>query len=453
MSISRVFDIARRSMAVYQRSIDVTAHNVANSSNPDYSRQRILFGTENSQVLSGFVWGSGVKIDMLQRVRDQMTDSQIRINNNKLFQHTQHSAIMGQLEKLFSEPSQLGLSNLTTEFFNAWNELSVNPTSIPLRGDVIRAAEKIAAKVKYINDGMDTLRSEILNESRGKVTQLNGMLKELQSINKQIFESTSVGLSPNDLLDRRDKIIDDLSKLANITVTYDSANMANVSIGGVFAADKSFAAEFKISEVNGRLTLSTISGDNTATINGGELYGLFDNFSTNIPNYRDRLNSIITSMMNAINGEHSTGYSITDPPLTGINFFEGFQNGILTINPDIIADPRYIAVSSDGTNGNGSIAMKIFELSTKKLNNGMTILDSYSGLISELGSSKQNADSLAEANSLILMQLEQQKASYSGVSIDEEMTNLIRFQRSYEASAKLIRVADDMLETLLGLVR
>ncbi len=453
MSISRVFDIARRSMAVYQRTIDVTAHNVANSSNPDYSRQRITFGTENTQILNGFVWGSGVKIDMLNRVRDQMTDSQIRNNNQKLFYHNQHSAIMGQLETLFSEPSEIGLSNLTTEFFNSWNELSVNPTSIPLRSDVIRAAERIASKVRTINDGIDILRSEILSESRGKVTQLNGMLKELQSLNKQIFESTAVGLSPNDLLDRRDKVIDDLSKLVNITVTYDSTNMANVSIGGIFAADKSFSAEFTISEVNGRLTLNTLNSNNHATINGGELFALFDNFSNNIPKYRDRLNSIITAMVNAVNSEHSTGYSISDPPLTGINFFESFENGILTINPDILADPKYIAASSDGTNGNGSIALKIFELSTKRLNNGMTILDSYSGLISELGSSKQSSDNLAEAGSLILMQLEQQKASYSGVSIDEEMTNLIRFQRSYEASAKLIRVADDMLETLLGLVR
>src|SRR3989304_2609225 len=104
MSVSRIFDIARRSLGVYQNAIYVTSHNISNSSNPNYSRQRVILGTEYAEMNGGFIWGSGVKIDEVNRVRDRLNDSQIRLNNQKLYYNQNRSVLLGQLESVFTEP-------------------------------------------------------------------------------------------------------------------------------------------------------------------------------------------------------------------------------------------------------------------------------------------------------------------------------------------------------------
>jgi flagellar hook-associated protein 1 FlgK len=453
MSISRIFDLSRRSMAAYQRAMDATAHNIANASNPLYSRQRVVFGTENPQILGGMSWGTGVKIDQLLRVREQLTDSQIRTNNQKFYNNNERSSINGQIEVLLSEPSELGISTLMESFFSSWSELSVTPNSSSLRNDVIRSAEKLASKVNNVYEGLDIIKGDLLNDAKAKVTELNSLLSQVQSLNVQINEATLMGSAPNDLLDSRDAVIDELSKLVNITVSYDSNNAASISVGGVFAADAANSAEFKLTEINGKLSIATKDGSTAANINGGELFAVTDVYSNQIPKHQAKLDSVINTLVESVNNIHVTGYSITNPPGTGVNFFEGYENGVLKINADILDDPNNIAVSSDGTDGNGDIAVLIAGLNGSKVLGGSTLAESYSTLVSEIGNNKLSADQLAESSRLVLQQLETQKASNSGVSIDEEMTNMLMYQRSYDASAKMIRVADEMLQTILSLVR
>ncbi|MEJ2616712.1 MAG: flagellar basal body rod C-terminal domain-containing protein, partial [Ignavibacteriaceae bacterium] len=175
--------------------------------------------------------------------------------------------------------------------------------------------------------------------------------------------------------------------------------------------------------------------------------------SNTIPQYQDNLNNVMNTLVESVNNVHSKGYTNTGSPETGINFFDSYQNGVLKINDRILSNNNYIAASSDGTSGNGDIAVSIAGLSSQALINGSTISDSYSNLVSSIGNDKNTSDQQANSGQLILQQLQDQKNSYSGVSIDEEMTNVITFQRSYDASAKLITVADQMLQTVLNLVK
>ncbi len=452
MGLSRVFDISIRSMSAYQQAMDTTSHNVANSSNPDYSRQRVTFSTELPQKLKGMMWGSGVKIDEVLRLRNQLTDTQIRTNNQDYYNNSTRSAIQAQAEVLFSEPSDLGISKLMDSFFNSWSQLAVTPNSNPLRLDVVRSAQALASKVDNIYTGLNTIKEDLLDESRAKVSELNNLLKQTQSLNAQIFNASSAGYVPNDLMDQRDKVIDRLSQLANINVSYDESNAAVISVGGVFAANKTTFTTFQVSSKNGKLGISTSDGVSTAALNGGELYAVTDSYSNVISGYQNKMNQIMGSLKDAVNNIHSTGYSIGTQPETGIDFFESYGDGKLVINQDIILDPSKIAVSADGTEGNGDIAVALSSLADQKILNGASLSDNYSSLVSEAGRNKQSADQLADANNLVIQQLQQQKSSYSGVSIDEEMTNMIRFQRSYDASAKMVKAADEMLQTILSLV-
>jgi flagellar hook-associated protein 1 FlgK len=400
----------------------------------------------------GFIWGSGVKIDDVNRVRDQLNDSQIRLNNQKLAYNQNRSIMLGQLESVFTEPSDLGLASIANEFFNSWSELSVTPNSMALRDNVIQKAEKLSARVNNIHEEIDTMQSGIISDFKSKVASLNSYLRQVDDLNKQIAKTSTVGQNSNDLMDKRDEVIDELSKLANINVTYNDDNAAMISVGGVFAVDNVNYMQFKIHQKDGKLQVVTEDGNNTMNLTGGELFALSDTYSNTIPNYLNQLNEIVNAIFDKVNNEHQKGFTIDDPPQSGQQFFESYINGELKINEDILNDPKKIAVSSDGTNGNGDIAIAISELQGAQILNGATISEAYSFLVSNIGSDKLNAQETAEGSELVSAQLEQQRSSVSGVSVDEEMTKIIIYQRSYDASAKLIQVADEMLQTILEIV-
>jgi flagellar hook-associated protein 1 len=452
MGLGRIFDIARSSMSAYQQALDVTSHNVANSSNENYSRERVDLSARAGQQQGGLIWGTGVQVDQISRARNQLTDTQIRNNNSKYSDNYQRSTILSQVESLFTEPSDLGISSLIDTFFNSWNELAVTPNSSTLRAGVVRAAQNLSSQVQSVYEGLDEIKSNLLSDAKSKTNDLNRLLKQVQDLNTQIASASVTGGENNDLLDQRDHVIDELSSLVNINVNYDSSNTAIISVGGVFAADQSTSVEFKIDSSGDGLALYTSDGENKASIKGGELYAVTDSYSNYINKYQGSLDTVINTLVDSVNSVHSTGYTNSDNPETGINFFDSYKDGVLKINDDILTNNNNIAVSSDGTQGNGDIAVKIADLSQQQLLNGTTISDSYSNLVSGMGNDKLTADQLSDSSQLILQQLQDQKNSYSGVSVDEEMANVIKFQRSYEASAKLITVADDMLQTVLGLV-
>ncbi|MCK9211155.1 MAG: flagellar hook-associated protein FlgK [Ignavibacteriaceae bacterium] len=453
MGISRIFDISARSLATYQQALDISSHNIANASNPDYSRQKAILSPEKSELVNSLSFGTGVKLDLIQRQRDTLIDSQIRTNNQKYSDNSKRSDILGQVEQLFGEPSDLGLSTTLNSFFNSWSEASVSPNSSPLRFDILRSAENLSNKVRDIYEGITNVKSSLMSDATDIVSNVNNYLKEIQSLNSQIYEVHLKNQQPNDLLDQRDVVIDKLSKLVNINVTTDSSNTVIVSIGGVFAVDKTMAKEFQLTEDNGKLTIKSGVDGSSINLTGGELFAVTDIYSKTIPGYLEKIDSLMNTLTDSVNQLHASGYTITDPKQTGVNFFDGYKDGVLTINSDIMNDPNKIALSKDGTAGNAEIATKIADLSSAKLLNGTTLSDNYGSLISEIGSQKQSSDQMAQSNQLVLQQLDQQKSSVSGVSIDEEMTNVLKFQRAYEASAKMIKIADEMLQTILNMVQ
>ncbi|MFA4923747.1 MAG: flagellar hook-associated protein FlgK, partial [Ignavibacteriaceae bacterium] len=207
MGISRIFDISQRSLATYQQALDIASHNIANASNPDYSRQKPVLSPDKSEYNGSFVFGTGVKLALIQRQRDNLIDSQIRANNQKYSDNSKRSDILGQVEQLFGEPSDLGLSNTMNSFFNSWSEASVSPNSSSLRFNLLRSAENLSNKVRDIYEGVTDIKSSLMDDAKNIVSNVNNYLKEIQSLNNQIFEVSLKNQQPNDLLDQRDVAI------------------------------------------------------------------------------------------------------------------------------------------------------------------------------------------------------------------------------------------------------
>jgi flagellar hook-associated protein 1 FlgK len=452
MAISRTLSVAQSGLQVYQEALDVTSNNIANSSNTSYTRQRVLLQSAVPTQTANNIWGNGVTLADIQRVRDTLTDSQIRTNNAAYSYNNQLSTDLNNVQSLFSEPSTNGLSDATSSFFTSWQNLAVTPNSVSLRNNVIQSAQSLSDKIKSINDGIASVKTDTVSELNDKLKTLNNDLKQIQSLNTQITAAQAANQSPNDLMDTRDKLIDDISNLTNVNVTSDSSGATVLSIGGVLAVDRSSFTQFSAVEVNGKLTIKSSGGASPTSMSGGEINAVMDIYNNYIPNYQSSLDSYVNRLMTSVNTLHQTGYSVTDPNKSGVSFFDGYSDGTLNINKDLVNDPNKIAISSDGTSGNGDIATSIADLTNQKDSSGTTITDNYTSLISKVGSDTQYATNQSDSYSTLLTSLNNQKSSYSGVSLDEEMTNVIQYQRSYEACAKVISTANQMLQTLIAMV-
>jgi len=452
MAINSLLDMSAKSLAVYQKALSVTSNNIANANDPHYIRQRVVLGAERPDVYSKLSVGNGVKIEYIQRLKNQTLDNQIvKYNSDRTFSEKQ-SNVVSQIETLFSEPTDLGMANLLTSFLNSWEEMSVNPTSVPLRTNVLQNAQKLSVKANSIYEGMEELKRDLGKESVDAITDVNNYLTEINTLNKQIYESSIMGNTANDLLDSRDKSVEELSKLVDVNVIYDNYNVANVSIGGVYAVGRLSKIELKTVEEDGKLLIKTKDGTTPVSVSGGELASMQKSYNKDIKSYEKQIDDVLKSVYDEVNNLHVTAYSNTVPPETGIKFFSNYTSGKLEINSEIVKDVNKIAVSADGTDGNNEIAKKIALLKTKELASGLTISDTYSNLVSAIGYEKVLQDQNAESFDLVISQLQEQKSNYSGVSLDEEMADVLNFQKSYDASAKLIGIANQMLETLINMV-
>jgi len=453
MGLSRIFDTSRRSLLAYKRALSVTANNVANANNADYSRQRTIFSSVAPDNRTRLAIGAGVQISDIQRIRNSILDKQIREYSENQSAAKKQSDALGSIENLFSEPTKQGLSNMINKFFNSWNNLSVDPTSIALRNSVINSAQQLTGKLQNIYEGINSQRGDLQKDAENLVGQINNYTKDLKEINKRIYESSVVGNNVNDLLDKRDKILKGLSQIVNTQVNIDQNGVANVSIGGIFAVDRLHQINFQVAtDKSGKFSVLTQDGNARVTIRKGKLYADYNTVNNLIPDYKSQLDSFAFALKDNVNAEHRKGYSLNSPTTNGTDFFSSYSDGVLKVNSNILKDSKNIAVSSDGTNGNNDIALSIAKLQDAKIMGGNTVQEGYQNLVTKIAAEKQFQGQNSDTFGLVLNNLEQQQSSVAGVSIDEEMTNILKYQRSYDASAKLITVADQMLQTLLQMV-
>ncbi len=464
MSIGRLFDISVRSMSAYQQALDVTSNNISNASNPAYSRQKVILSSEVAENGTGV----GVKVQDVLRIKNDLLGVQIAKYQSTLADADKRSEMLRQVESIISEPSSNGLSNYITEFFNSWDQLSTNPNSIPIRLNVIQKAKGVGDRFKQILDGLDVVQSTLLTDANATIIQINDQLKQIGDFNSKIYEAVTRGLNANELKDQRDEAIAKLSKKVNLTVHFNETGSANVSIGGVQGADQYGANQFEMMIIDGKMRMVSTSDSTTvAVVNSGELYAITDLYTNKTPQYKSEFENLQRVFVNKVNDLHLTGNSLiqgvsskTNVPFFGDTIISGvavdaISNGQININSSILSDPKNIAVSEVANNdGNGGIANKIarlFDSAFGELNN-QSFMDYYSTTLNSFGMEKVSSDNSVESSSAILQQLNNERTSYSGVSLDEEMTNVLRYQRSYDAAAKMIKVADEMIQTILQMV-
>jgi flagellar hook-associated protein 1 FlgK len=428
---------ALRGVQAQQAALNVVAHNIANVETPGYSRQEAVFSAAPSLTLpggakadgTGAQLGQGVEVLTYRRLRDDFLDLQYRAQTMAAGQSDVTAKRLSVVQSGLATGTDGDLGKLMDKFWTSWDTLAANPTNADAKAAVVGAAQNLAQR-------FTTLDADIAAAGTQATTAVTDMLSdsgpikpiadELAQLNQQINMQQGAGNEPNDLLDRRDLLLDQLSQYGQVSVAPDPTlgadgkpaypGMIQVSFGG--------AATPLVSQ-------STVTMPTTATLSatpGGQLGGLQD-VAAKANGYRTTLATMAASIISSVNSASAT------PVFSGTG-----ANDIA-----VVATAATISAGAGGgAAGDNSAANAIRAL------RGGTADTTYAGLVRQIGSDVATATSNNTTANSVLDSITAQRAATSGVSMDEEMTNLIRFQRGYQAAARALTTMDDLLNQLIN---
>ena len=451
MSLSSLFEIGRRSLAGYQSAIDTTTGNIANANNEGYTRRRVDLSYLSSNQSGITSFGTGVNGTDLQRMRQRFAEYSLWRENNNLGKFEKTESLLKQIESVLGSEGDGSIQSVLNEFWSAWNDLANDPESTATRALVKNKGQLLTDTFNNAHNRMIQMQRELTPEINETVNTVNQISNQLLAINQQL----KINQSP-DLMDSRDQLITDLSKIINIEVKEKDNGEVSILFGGHILISENKAnplqAKFDATDNVHSVSLTFKDSNYEPEIQGGSLAGLMDVYNNNIPNYLNQLDTLAVNIVQGVNSVHSAGYNIAGT--TGINFFDPNVSGASSfrMNNAVVNDPNLIA-SRSATEGIGanSIAESIFNLQNSTFVANETPSDFYTSLVTEIGTDISDAEFQRSSQELITQQLQNQRDEITGVSLDEEMTKLILYEQSYQAAAKIITTVDQMMDTVLSL--
>lgn len=444
-----------------QSALDVAAHNTANASTPGYSRQRALLRTSepftypafNRTGLPGQI-GTGVTIAAIQRVRDGFLDGQINEQTALQGYWTTRQDELAKIETVFPEPAGSGLGTVLGRFWSAWEDVAADPTSSAARDALVGAAETLASRFARDSGQIRTLIDGTDHSVELRVAEINDLATRIAGLNDQIQRVVVTGDHANDLEDQRDALVEQLNAILPVRSERQADGTIIVLAEGIDLVNHGFARRMDaVDDANGH-AVPTWSTGAAVTLGEGALGALVELRDTDYAGIAARLDELAKGVADAVNAAHVTGVDATGA--TGLALFSyvaGNEAATLTVNATIAADSRRIAASAaPGQPGDGSVAGQIADLRASLLfaSGGQTAGDFYASLIGEIGSDSRQAAEMATNQGLVVSHLQRRRESISGVSLDEEAADMIRFQHAYSAAARVITTVDAMLDQLIN---
>jgi len=459
-----ILGIAARSLQTQQTAITVTGNNLANSSNPAYARQRAEIVESPSTPSSVGLIGTGSEVTTIEQIRSALVDGQIQSEASTMgYWQQQQEALQTAQADLGQQittstaggdtTTAQGISGALSDLFDAFQGLSTDPTSMAQRQVVLMKASNLADQFNQASQELGSLRSSLNDTLQSNVADANSLLSDIANLNSEISteELQSKG-SANDLRDERQAKIEELSGLVKIDTAPQADGTVNVSIGGqLLVSGGSVMDTLQTHDAGGgQLVVQTATGGTTLTLGGGSMQGIIDVRDGSLATLSGDLDSLASQLITQVNTIHDAGYSLTGS--TNAKFFEGSDAGTISVNTALLDDPSLLQASgTSGVTGDNQVALQLAQLATQPLAglDNQTLGQSYDGSVASLGQALSSANGNVSDQQIIQNMLQQQRDSVSGVSIDEEMTNLMTYERAYQASAQVITVVDTLLASLM----
>lgn len=438
--------IGKSGMGAAQRAMDTAAHNLANINTDGYTRQRVELRTAASQreVISRHGTtqvGMGVDAAAIIRIRQAFSDGVFRD------QKSQSASTKAQAEMLARAEAALGtvddgLPAAVETFWNAWEGLSQDPTNLTLRDQVLDAGRAVARWFGSASTSLSAVASEATGRAAESVEAINQAAVALADLNERIRDVVGRGGSPNDLLDERDRLLDELGGLSGATSVAEANGEVRVFIGSVPIVDQDRAHLLELA-TDGTPQWADDGKPVAAT---GKLGADVSMAAGTIPGYLADLDAVAVAFRDLVNTTHAGGFDLNG--VAGGAFYAGTSAADLGLAAGLHA--RSLAASAAGQTGDGNHALAMGSLRDYLGASGQTIGGDLRTLAGRIGTAAVRAESQSAVDEATLASLEDRRLSEQGVSIDEEMTDMLRFQRAYEASARVITVMDQMLDRLIN---
>jgi flagellar hook-associated protein 1 FlgK len=452
-------ELASRALRAFQRGIDVTGHNIANVNTRGYSRQTVEFTETDPTTFRGMTsitLGTGVTVASVNRIRDVFLDNRIFDMGGEQGRFHALSSGLANVDPIFNETAGSGISSALNAFFNAWSSLASNPNQPAALMTVQQTGQTLAAKIRGAYRDLSTLESQFSEQIRESLQEADRLSQRIYELNVEIRARTAAGETPGDLFDQRDLAIEDLSKIVDVNIQRKQDGTINVYSNGFTLVDD--VAGYAIPKSFDASTYTLTDGSRTVALGGGSVYGLME-ASNRATAYRAELDTLANTLRTEINAAHASGTNANGT--TGINFFNDVlappQTGAIDfdLSAEVKADIRNISSGTSGSSGDGGLALAISQMRDQQsgLLSNRTFGEFYSELVATMGRDSRSASASLDTAKLVVQQIDLQRQSVSGVSLDDEMATMLRFQRSYQAAAKALSIFDEVTEDLINMVR
>lgn len=459
-------EIGTRALDASQLAIDVTSQNVANVGTPGYSDQVVNleetapYTPPDSSPTRPSNLGTGVEVASVTRLTNSFLNQSVYTANGNLGAYNNINNILTQVQSAFNEPSTTGIGSEMTSFFNSFSNLATDPTSVADRTTVLDQAQSMIDEFNTVSTSLSQLSPQIQAQITSTVGTVNTLATQVASLNQQIEVNTAAGNQPNDLLDQRDNLVNQLSSLVNVQVI-NSNNPKTGQPNGSISIDIGGFALVQDGTVNTLPSQNTLPSDPPALLtsdgaqiplSSGELYGL-GKADALVANYQANLNSLASNLITAVNNQHEAGYGLDG--VTGRPFFSGTDASDIALSSAVANNPNAIAAATPPppgnsvATGNGDNATAISNLASAPIVNGSSLTDLYNAQIAQIGADAQSYQSKANNQQQVVTQLQNQQQSVSGVNLDDELTNLLQYERAYQAAARVINTMDNLTNTLI----
>jgi len=458
-------NMAARSMQAQMTGVEVAGQNLANVNTTGYSRQSVNIQTSPDITTGIGSEGTGANVASIQQIVNTLLNTQVQNQQSTSgYWNGQQSALQSAQNALgeflngtastasttsATSDSSTGLASQLSGLFSAFQAVATSPTSTTARQALIGQAQTLATTFNNVSAQLGSLKTSLNSSLSDNVDSANKLLSGIATLNQQISAAQFSGGTANDLLDEREQDLENLSQLTNITTSTETNGSVDVSIGG-----QALVTGYKLTDTlqtydagGGQMLVQTAAGGQPLTLTGGSMQGTIDARDGTLATLQNSLNALAGTLITQVNGIHNGGYSLTGS--TGANFFDGTDASTITVNAALAANPNLIQTSGSATaSGDNTVAFQLGELgsTTQSALGNQTFNDNYDASVAALGDSLSTANTQVTNQTAVTQMLSTQRSSVSGVSVDEEMTNLMAYQRAYEASAQFVTT----INTLMG---
>ncbi|PZS25835.1 MAG: flagellar hook-associated protein FlgK [Pseudonocardiales bacterium] len=446
--------VALSALYAQRSGLDVTGQNIANANTVGYSRQRVDLASVGGPTVPGIfsVWsgaGAGVQVADIARMRDQLLETRAREQHGQSALVDGRTAVMSSLEQGLGEPGDSGLQALMADTWSAWHDVANNPGDLAARGTLLQRAAAVAGRLNDLSGAIATEWSTTRQQLDTVASDVNTTAQTIAQLNQAVIRANAGGLPANELTDQRDVLVLHISELTGATARAGADGRVDVFLGGSSLVSGATSRAVHASgpgrlvDVAGQpAALSWVDNGLPASVPAGQVGSMLESLNNLLPGFSAQLDGVAATLASTVNAQQQAGFDLGGA--AGGPFFTGTTAAGIAV---AFSDPALVAASgSPGGNLDGSNALLMGRLSDTP--GGPDRL--YRQVVAELGVQSQSAQAQQLVQNTVTQDVDAAREGQSGVNLDEEMTNMLTFQRAYEAASKVLNAIDSMLDTLIN---